>query len=84
MDNKTFHYPYGSSLEEKVIAVLKLFKEPTIEEITAELIELQGIASEEGVAECSVSVEEVLNSLVAAGKVQVSEANKTKRYTSTS
>lgn len=40
MNKPLFQYPYGASLEEKVLDVLALLNEPTVEELAATLVEL--------------------------------------------
>lgn len=64
------------------MAVLALLREPAVEEVAAVVIEWQGIVSEEGVAECAGSVEEVLNSLITAGRVKIFSAPKRYKLTS--
>lgn len=82
MNKLVFHYPYGASMEERVMAVLALLREPTVEEVAAVVVEMRGIASEKGVAECTGSVEEVLNSLITAGRVKTFSAPKRYKLTS--
>lgn len=74
MKKASFDYPYNGTLSAKVLSIVRLLKEPTIDEISAEIIELQGVASEEGVAECTVSIVEVLKQLARAGEVKAVEA----------
>lgn len=66
-----FKYPYNSSLEEKILSVIELFNAPTLAEITFEIAELQAIASEEGISECTIKVDEVLQELIKKDKIKV-------------
>ena len=58
--------------------MLALAKEPTVAEVAAELVELQGIASEEEVPEYTVSTEEILKGLAGVDKIQT--FSEPKRY----
>ena len=79
-DKKSFSYPDNAPLKERVLSVISLLEEPTVNEIAAEVVEFQGIASEEGVAECTVNIEEALKQLVEAGAVERYFDNEKVRY----
>ena len=79
-DKQSFSYPDDAPLKDRVLSVIRLLKQPTVHEIAAEIVELQGIASEEGVAECTTNIEEVLKQLWEAGAIETHSDNGKDRY----
>ena len=63
------YYSKGFSWPSKISFVLDSMKQGSVDEVTAELIELEGIASQEGVAELTANVSEFLDKLSKIGKV---------------
>ena len=79
-DKQKFNYPSNAPLKDRVHSIISLLEEPAVYEITAEILELQGIASEEGVAECTLNIEEALKQLIEAGAVEKYFDNGKMRY----
>lgn len=61
-------------LDKKIVYVLGLFKAASVEEITSEIVELEGIAAEEAVARMQIEVEEEIKRLEESGKVKKMES----------
>lgn len=57
------HFSAQQSLPEQVLYVLTLLNKATAEQIAMELMELKGVATEEGVANLNREVENVLRKL---------------------
>jgi hypothetical protein len=75
------HFNEARSLHEKIMFTLSVMHKGSAEEIAAAIVELQGIASEEGVAETTQAVEAELQQLLNAGSVEVvKERREKKRY----
>jgi hypothetical protein len=69
------------SFREQVLYVLSHLKKGSADEVAMELMELKGIASEEGVAELTIETEQELLRLMEEGKLQlVREKREKKRY----
>jgi len=79
-DQQSFSYPNNAPLKDRVLSVISLLEEPTVGEIAAEIVELQGIASEEAIAECTLNIEEALKQLIEAGAVERYSDNEKVRY----
>lgn len=78
--NTTDNYS-NKSLKDKVLDVLALLKKATLDEVASEIIELQGIATEEGVADITIEIQEQLNKLHNDGEItMVTEHDKQTRY----
>ncbi len=70
-------YSGNLSLNEKVLYVLSLLSKATADEIAMEIMELQGTAAEEGVAELNIETIEALNHLHQQGLVKMeTQSNK--------
>lgn len=50
------HFKNELSLREQILFVLSILKKATADEMTMELMELEGIATEEGVANLTIEV----------------------------
>ncbi|MEI6947935.1 hypothetical protein V9K67_12125 [Paraflavisolibacter sp. H34] len=75
-------YSNDLPLEEKVLYVLSLFQKGTAEEVATELMELQEVTTEEGVAGLKIEVQELLKKLAAEGKISLGhEADGREVYT---
>jgi hypothetical protein len=75
------HFAEAGSLREKILYVLSVMHKGSAGEVATELVELQGIASEEGVAETTVDVENELEKMREEGVVvEVKEHRQKKRY----
>lgn len=75
------HFNESHSITEKILYTLSLMHKGSAEEIAAEIAELQGIASEEGVAEINLAVEKEIEKLVEGGTLEVvKEHRQKKRY----
>jgi hypothetical protein len=61
--NTASKYSANLSLSQKIVYVLSLLKKATTDEIAMEIMELDGISSEEGVAEITIEIEEQLQKL---------------------
>jgi hypothetical protein len=66
-------YSNNLPMEEKILYVLSLFQKGTAEEVATELMELQEVTTEEGVAGLKIEVEELLKKLAAEGKISHSQ-----------
>ena len=74
-------YSTNLSLGEKVVYALSLLKKATVDEVATEIVELDGIATEEGVADITIEIQEQLNKLHDDGEVKmVTEQDKKTRY----
>lgn len=56
-------------INEKVLYVLSLLKKATVDEVAMEIMELDGISSEEGLAEMTIEIGEALEKLHDEGTV---------------
>jgi predicted transcriptional regulator len=75
------NYSNSLSLREKIIYVLSVFKKESVGELSAEIMELDGIAAEESVAELTKSIEEEINNLCEEGIVKkIKEHRQKVRY----
>lgn len=75
------HFDEATTLRDKIVYVLSVMHKGGPREIAAEIVELQGIASEEGVAETTVDIESELEKMEEEGLVtQVHEHRQKKRY----
>jgi hypothetical protein len=63
------HYNGSAPLREKIIYVLSLIKKGSAAEIAAEIMELDGISTEEGVADLTIAIEKELHKLLEENKV---------------
>jgi hypothetical protein len=71
----------GMTLPEKVKHVLAILKKGSPDEIAMEIMEMQGVASEESVAELTVETTELLEKLCEEGVVvKVKEPRQKVRY----
>jgi hypothetical protein len=71
----------AATLRDKIMYTLSVMHKGSAEEIAAEIVELQGIASEEGVADLTLDVEKELQKLHDDGRVeQVKEHRQKNRY----
>ena len=59
------------SLNEKVLYVLSLLKKATADEVAMEIMELQGTATEEGVAELTIATTQALGHLQQQGLLKM-------------
>jgi hypothetical protein len=74
-------YSSTSSLRDKIIYVISVLKSPTPDEVAMEIMELQGISTEDGVADLRKDTAEELKRLCAAGLVvKVKEHHKKTTY----
>ena len=72
------------SFSEQVLYALSVLKKGAAGEIAMELMELKGVASEEGVAELTIETEQELERLITKGMVHlVKEKRQKNRYTLT-
>lgn len=75
------HFSSHLSLSEKVLYVLSLLKKATADEVTTEIMELQGTATEEGVADLTIATTEALNHLQCEGLLKMeTESDKQTRF----
>jgi hypothetical protein len=75
------HFTEAETLRAKVLYVLSVIHKASADEVALEIMELQGIASEEGVAALTIDVEEELQRLCDEGDVTiVKEHRQKKRY----
>ena len=76
------HFSDELPFEQQLLYVLSLLKKGSAKEIAAELTELKGISSEDGVADLTVYTERQLEKLYMEGKVMpVKEKHEKRRYT---
>lgn len=76
------HFAEANSLREQILYVLKVLEKGNASEIASEVIEMKGIASEEGVAGITITIEEELEKMKKEGIVAVlKEHRQKKRYT---
>jgi hypothetical protein len=81
MSNISHHFPETATLREKILYILTVLHKASADEVAMELMEMQGIASEEGVANLTIDVEEEMQKLQEQGKiVTVKEHRQKKRY----
>lgn len=70
-----------SKIRETIIHALRMIKTGSAEEIASQIVELQEISSEEGVAETIIAVREQAEKLVQEGKLEVVRSkHASKRY----
>ena len=62
-------YNSTSSVREKVLYVLTTLEKASIDEIAMEIMELDGVSSEEGLAETIIEIENEVNELCQGGMV---------------
>lgn len=75
------NFSEGLSFEQQIFFVLSKLKKGSAGEIAAELMELKGVASEDGVADLITHVERQLEKLCAERTVQaIREKHEKKRY----
>jgi hypothetical protein len=75
------HYSTTLSFEEQVLYVLSHLRRGSLSEIAIELMELQGVSTEEAVADLTIYTEKQLEKLCADGQVEiVKERHEKKRY----
>jgi hypothetical protein len=75
------NYSANLSLPDKILYVLSLLKKATTDEIAMEIMELEGVSSEEGVAELTIEIHERLQKLHEEGLVTfVTEHDKKVKY----
>jgi hypothetical protein len=68
-------------MNEKIIFVLSLFEKATADQVAMEIAELQGIASEESMAELTIAVNEALHQMQHEGVLKMETApDKLVRY----
>ncbi|HEY1114008.1 MAG TPA: hypothetical protein VGE66_10620 [Chitinophagaceae bacterium] len=81
MEKIPAHFNEAGSLRDKIRYVLSVMHKGSAKEIAAEVVELQGIASEDGVEEITVDVESELEKMNEEGAVvEVKEHRQKKRY----
>lgn len=69
------------NIREKILFTLSVMHKGSAEEIATEIVELQGTASEEGVADITIDVDAELQKLCDEGSVEVvKEHRQKKRY----
>lgn len=69
------------SLREKILHVLSIMHKGSANEVAAEVVELQGIASEEGVESITVEIEAEMEMMAEEGIIaEVKEYRQKKRY----
>lgn len=75
------HFSPELSLQQQVLFVLSLFKKASVDDITAELIELRGVAAEGGVLNLTIEVEDQLVKMHNEGLIkQIMEPDKKKHF----
>jgi len=75
------HFNEADTLREKVQYVLTVLNKASADEVAMEIMELQGIASEEGVAALTIDVEEELAKMNEEGVIiTVKEHRQKKRF----
>jgi len=75
------HYSEQLSFEQQLLYALSLLRKGSAGEIAAELMELQGVSTEDGVADLTVHAEKQLEKLCADGYVEIiRERHEKKRY----
>lgn len=75
------HFTDAVSLRDKILYVLSVMHKGSAGEIAMEIIELQGIASEEGVGDMTVDTESELDKMCEEGLVApLKEHRQKKRY----
>ncbi|HYH14994.1 MAG TPA: hypothetical protein VD794_07235 [Flavisolibacter sp.] len=75
------NFTEAASLRDKVRYVLNVLHKASADEVAMEVMELQGIASEEGVAALTIDVEEELQQLMEEGLITaVKEHRQKKRF----
>ncbi|WP_207495783.1 hypothetical protein [Aridibaculum aurantiacum] len=74
-------YEGNLSLEQKVMYVLSLLQRATADEVAMEIMELEGTATEEGVAELTIATNEALRQLQHDGMLKMeTSSDKQTRY----
>jgi len=75
------NFSVNLSLGEKIVYVLSLLKKATADEIAMEIMELEGVSTEEGVAELTIEVQQELQKLHDEGAATfVTEHDKKVKY----
>ena len=75
------HFSDRLSFEEQLLYVLSVLRKGSASEIAAELMELKGVSSEEGVADLTLQTEKELEKLFTEGKIEpLREKHEKKRY----
>jgi len=71
----------AATLRDKIVFTLSIMHKGSVEELASEIAELQGVASEEGMAEMNVAVEAEVEKLLEESKIEVvKEHRQKKRY----
>lgn len=79
MESIPQHFTEAASLKEKVLFVLSVLQKASADEVAMEIMELQGIASEEGVAALTIDVEDELANMAEQGTVIVVKEHRQKK-----
>jgi phage tail sheath gpL-like len=75
------HFTEAKSLRGQILYVLSVMKKGSAGEIAAAIVELQGVASEDGVAELTINVERELENMCEEGTAsELKEHRQKKRY----
>lgn len=75
------HFTKQLSLKEQILFVLSILKKATADEVAIELMELKGVATEEGVANLTIEVKNELKKMQEAHILkELTEADKQVRY----
>jgi DNA-binding PadR family transcriptional regulator len=75
------HFSEASSIRDMILYVLSVMHKGSAAEVAAEIVELQGIASEEEVADITITIEQELEKLLEEGLVkELREHRQRKRY----
>lgn len=64
------HFPFDLPLDDQIIYVLLSLKKATTNEIVTELMELKGIATEDGLEDLSVDVSKELSKLLETRQIK--------------
>lgn len=81
MSNIPQHFPETATLREKILYLLSILHKASADEVAMEIMELQGIASEDGVGALTIDVDEEIQRLCDEGLVvPIKEHRQKKRY----
>lgn len=72
-------YDSSLSLRDKILYVLSVMKKESVGELSVEIMELDGISTEEGIAEITIEIEKELNKLCGEGIVGKLKEHRQKR-----
>ena len=73
------HYTEATTLESKILYILNIMKKAAAPELAMEIAELDGVSSEEGLADLTISIEKELEKMCDDGVLEIIKEQRQKR-----